>query len=1012
MEIGVRGGRIIFERPAVPSSGGTLAGEPRCCQAGLCAHSYVDDPARVLWPLLRESLLEKWTEARIRYEDPVRAWASIVDDSAAVRRWRQARGCGGFRRADWRTAEELVAAALVYTVQQFGPGRICGFTSAPAAALVSSAAGLRFLHLLGGSEMPPAEAPGSFRQFRLATWGEASDAPEAASWAEAEMIVVWGTDAFAQLSPDARNLVLARQRGGRLWSLTDIQDGTAVRADRWIRLAPEKAAAFWTGVTHILLRRYFSQRTPGPFDDYVRRFSDAPLLVELELSKGQHHVAGLLESPATTGEHREGRFLAWDETTDRPFVVSGSSSFRDPSAAGRWNLRLRDPETGNPVALRLSMRGHGASVSVECTDPLTGGAVLRPVPAREAILEDGRRVTVTTVLDLLLAHYGVRRSDPGSDETNRTEPFEEPHREAARECGIEASTLESFALEWGETARRSGGRCLILAGPDGLRNSPPPGPAPAMAHALILTGCMGRRGGGFGFYSGQQKVIPADSWSFLSSARDWVPVHRKDADDRPRLVLLWGLDPVQAGGPGERFRLTPDASSAASGEAHETDGPDLTVDLSFRMDPTALLADVILPAATWYERCDLNSAERTGSIQAVIPAVAPRGESLSEWQIFRRLARRFSKLAAVHLREPFLDPVVNSPDPRDSAPPNTTDGPIRVERDYPDLARRFDSLGPERPNPVFASPPVRASHEGESGPLPDSAAGTPVRDLPDCPGDFSRDEAVCEAILHISSSTNGEAAFRAFGRLEQMTGLSLRALGEAQRSARITWSDLAEQPGRPLQTPLWSGVARGRPYVPFTLNVDAAVPWSTPTGRQQLLAGIEVVRSFGEAARPASADAADAESGHEIRLRYRSVGDKWTFGTLFADRRNVAALFRGPSPVWIHPRDADAIAVRDNDWIELQSGDRTRIVRCVVSGAVPPGVAIGSEETFPFRVPRTAHLVTGLSGSSLPGVEPEDANLLPDGEAPPCAPESGTRTDGRAREVILRRLGGGKEWRS
>ncbi|MDP7032836.1 MAG: molybdopterin-dependent oxidoreductase, partial [Gemmatimonadota bacterium] len=36
---------------------------------------------------------------------------------------------------------------------------------------------------------------------------------------------------------------------------------------------------------------------------------------------------------------------------------------------------------------------------------------------------------------------------------------------------------------------------------------------------------------------------------------------------------------------------------------------DLVVDLNFRMDSTALYSDIVLPAAFWYEKNDLNTTD-------------------------------------------------------------------------------------------------------------------------------------------------------------------------------------------------------------------------------------------------------------------------------------------------------------------------------------------------------------------------------------------------------------------
>ena len=82
---------------------------------------------------------------------------------------------------------------------------------------------------------------------------------------------------------------------------------------------------------------------------------------------------------------------------------------------------------------------------------------------------------------------------------------------------------------------------------------------------------------------------------------------------------------------------------------------DLVVDLNFRMDTSALYSDIVLPAATWYEKADLNSTDMHSFIHPLTPAVPPCWESKSDWQIFRAMAKKFSELAEKHFPEPVRD---------------------------------------------------------------------------------------------------------------------------------------------------------------------------------------------------------------------------------------------------------------------------------------------------------------------------------------------------------------------
>ena len=81
---------------------------------------------------------------------PVAAWASISQDPVKVKRYKSVRGLGGFVRADWDTANEMIAAANAFTIGKFGPDRVIGFSPIPAMSMVSYAAGSRYLSLIGG----------------------------------------------------------------------------------------------------------------------------------------------------------------------------------------------------------------------------------------------------------------------------------------------------------------------------------------------------------------------------------------------------------------------------------------------------------------------------------------------------------------------------------------------------------------------------------------------------------------------------------------------------------------------------------------------------------------------------------------------------------------------------------------------------------------------------------------------------------------------------------------------
>ena len=156
--------------------------EPRGCPRGATFSWYVYSPVRVKYPYIRSSLLELWREALQTHADPVMAWRSIAEDPEKMRRYKEVRGKGGLVRASWEEAVQLIAAALVSTIREYGPDRIFGFSPIPAMSMVCYASGARFLSLIGGSmvsfydwysDLPPASPPdlggadGCSRECRL-----------------------------------------------------------------------------------------------------------------------------------------------------------------------------------------------------------------------------------------------------------------------------------------------------------------------------------------------------------------------------------------------------------------------------------------------------------------------------------------------------------------------------------------------------------------------------------------------------------------------------------------------------------------------------------------------------------------------------------------------------------------------------------------------------------------------------------------------------------------------------
>src|SRR5699024_9133046 len=76
---------------------------------------------------------------------------------------------------------------------------------------------------------------------------------------------------------------------------------------------------------------------------------------------------------------------------------------------------------------------------------------------------------------------------------------------------------------------------------------------------------------------------------------------------------------------------------------------DLLMSIDFRMTSTTLVSDVVLPAATWYEKADLSSTDMHPYVHSFSAATDPPWETRSDFDAFGAIARAFSAMAKQHL---------------------------------------------------------------------------------------------------------------------------------------------------------------------------------------------------------------------------------------------------------------------------------------------------------------------------------------------------------------------------
>ncbi len=422
---------------------------------------------------------------------------------------------------------------------------------------------------------------------------------------------------------------------------------------------------------------------------------------------------------------------------------------------------------------------------------------------------------------------------------------------------------------------------------------------------------------------------------------------------------------------------------------------DLVVDLNFRMDTSALYSDIVLPAATWYEKNDLNSTDLHTFVNPMQAAVPPSWESKDDWDIFKSLAKKVTELAEGNIG--VVEDVVMQPlghdSPDELAQPTMADwragecDPVPgktmpkfkvVERDYSKLYDKMTSLGTGmRDNGVSAhglTIPVEDFYDELARTQADerSRGGDgPLRPT------LERGIDVCEAILHLDPVTNGELAHRAFEAEEAKTGLELTHLAAGSRDLRTNFASIVAQPRRVVTTPTWSAsIGKGRAYSPFTLNVDQLVPWRTLTGRQHVYLDHQNYIQWGEGLpvykpKPDHAMLSETEqtmaAGQKGRLfNFITPHGKWSIHSTYSDNERMMTLSRGGYPIWLNFKDAAELGISDNDWVELFNDNGVYLQRCITSARIPSGTVFvyhATERTVSVPLSKRSKKRAGMNNS-------------------------------------------------
>ena len=393
---------------------------------------------------------------------------------------------------------------------------------------------------------------------------------------------------------------------------------------------------------------------------------------------------------------------------------------------------------------------------------------------------------------------------------------------------------------------------------------------------------------------------------------------------------------------------------------------DLLVTLDFRMSTTCVYSDIVLPTATWYEKNDLNTSDMHPFIHPLTAAVDPVWECKSDWEIYKGIAKKFSDVAPEVLgveKDVVLAPILHdtpgeiaqSLDVRDwkagdvePLPGKTMPQVAVVERDYPNVYKRFTALGPLMDKLGNGGKGIawNTEHEVESlkrlnGEVTEDG---PTKGM----ARIETDIDATEVVLMLAPETNGEVAVKAWESLGNATGRDHAHLALSKEDEKIRFHDVVAQPRKIISSPIWSGLESEKVcYNAGYTNVHELIPWRTLSGRQQLYQDHLWMRAFGEAlcvyrppidTKTVKPVIDKNDNGNpQVVLNFITPHQKWGIHSTYTDNLLMLTLSRGGPIVWLSEIDAAKAGIADNDWVEAYNLNGALVARAVVSQRIREG---------------------------------------------------------------------------
>jgi DMSO reductase family type II enzyme molybdopterin subunit len=542
------------------------------------------------------------------------------------------RGAGNWERVTWDEALADIADRFIDTCVAHGPESVTfGMGTQMAMKRASSMAYFRFTNI-SGSPMPEAFAGvGDLPTGVYLTIGEALLGDTAASIFKSRTCLIWYGNPAVTRIPDAHFFWEARYNGTEVIAISPEFTPTAMHSSKWVNPKPGSDAALAMAMVQTII-------TDRSFDaDYIREQTDLPFLVRTDNRKFLRATDLTDDAGASDQE-----FYFWDEATAALAKAPGTGFIvpmpgppqpetkqrlslgkLQPALEGRWTIETHTGPVEVTTVFEL-VKEHSAAFSPELAEKITGvhPDVVREIArqfasAGPAMIFSGFRISKWLHGDLLQRSMMLLLSITG----NLGKPG----------SGLQIMNLSKLDDVFAFTF-------------DGL----PPTLRAATLSRWDYTHADGKAINQEAY--GEEVADHFDKYFQESVEKGWFP----DYGRTPwKMGFYVGTNAANWRASGKRWR----EESFEQLDHIVACVPDMGV--------TAMYADYVLPVAHHYERQDLVLWSWTPYLQVLDAAVPPLGESVDDFELFKRLAKAISERAQVRGVKPIEDNYMGMPVQRD-----------------------------------------------------------------------------------------------------------------------------------------------------------------------------------------------------------------------------------------------------------------------------------------------------------------------------------------------------------